>query len=44
MESIKFIEDNIVIFRLPGDHRLSIVCSVVRNICNTLARMEVKFT
>jgi hypothetical protein len=41
---MKLIEDSSEIFRFSGDHRCSIVCSVVRKICNTLARVDVKFT
>jgi hypothetical protein len=40
---MKLIEESSDVFRFSGDHRFSIVCSVVRKICNTLARVELNF-
>ena len=40
---MKLIEDSSDNFRFSGDHRCSIVCSVVLKIWNTLARVELKF-
>jgi hypothetical protein len=41
---MKLIEESRDVFRFSGDHRFSIVCSVVLKICNTVARVDVKFT